>query len=310
MEKLVILGSGIAGLTAALYAARANLDPIVISGYEEGGQLMLTTVVENYPGFPDGVMGPELIQKMKDQAKKFGAKFKSAEAKGFNVQKDHVEIVTSEETIKTTMLIITTGASARWLDIPSEKQFMGKGVHTCATCDGYFYQDKELIIVGGGDSACEESTFFFLFAKKVTIVHRRDEMRASKIMQERIKKNPKIKFIWNTVIEELKGDTTVKGVILKDVNTGKTKEMKIDGIFLAIGHIPNTTIFKGKIDMDDHGFIKTDRKLLTNVPGVFAAGDVQDPRYKQAVTAAGTGCQAAMEAERYYESWKEQHEKK
>ena len=309
MEKCVILGSGIAGLTAALYAARANLNPVVISGYEEGGQLMLTTVVENYPGFPDGVMGPELIQKMKDQAKKFGAKFKSVEAKGFNVFKDHVEIETNEEKIKTATLIIATGASAKWLDIPSEKKFKGRGIHTCATCDGYFYQDKELMVIGGGDSACEESTFLTKFAKKVTIVHRRDEMRASKIMQQRVKNNPKIKFIWNTVIEDLKGDSTLKSAILKDVNTGKTKEMKIDGIFLAIGHIPNTSIFKGKVDMDDHGFIKTDRKLQTNVPGVFAAGDVQDPRYKQAVTAAGTGCQAAMEAEKYCEEWKEKHKK-
>ncbi|RJQ15602.1 thioredoxin-disulfide reductase [Candidatus Woesearchaeota archaeon] len=307
MEKVVILGSGVAGLTAAIYAARAELSPLVLTGNEDGGQLTLTTTVENFPGFPEGILGSELVEQLKKQSQKFGARIKVAHAADFHVKDGFVEIVTDEETIQTVTLIIATGASARWLGIPSEKQFMGRGIHTCATCDGFFYKDKTIMVIGGGDSACEESNFLTKFAKKVYVVHRRDELKASKIMQERLFKNPKIEMIWNAEVHEVKGDSSVKSAVLKDTVTGDLKEHTIDGIFLAIGHVPNTAIFEGKINLDK-GFIITDRRLHTNVPGVFAAGDVQDFIYKQAVTAAGTGCQAAMEAEKYYSHWKESKE--
>ena len=305
MEKLIILGGGVAGLTAALYAARANLNPLVFTGHEEGGQLMLTTDVENFPGFPEGILGPDLMKKVKSQAEKFGARCNAVDATGFKVLKKGFEIAADGKNYQTAMLIIATGASARWLGIPSEKKFQARGIHTCATCDGYFYKDKEIFVVGGGDSACEEAGFLANLAKKVTIVHRRDQLRASKIMQDRVKKNKKISMMWDSEITEYKGDKVLKSVIIKNTKTGKIQEHKIDGVFLSLGHIPNTSIFKGKIDMDEHGFIKTDARLRTNIPGVFAAGDVQDKVYKQAVTAAGTGCQAAMEAERYFEEVKD-----
>lgn len=308
MEKLVILGAGCAGYTAAIYAGRADLEPLIISGNEVGGQLTLTTTVENFPGFPNGVDGNKLVEDMKAQALKFGAKFKQANATNFNVLKDGFEIeLDNKEKIKAATVIIATGASARWLGIPSEQKYKGRGVHTCATCDGFFYKNKEVLVIGGGDSACEDALTLSKFANKVTIVHRRDALRASMIMQDRVKANPKVEIIWNSAVEEVKGDKFVTSVILKDVNTGKTKEVKTDGIFLAIGHVPNTNIFKGKVKMDDNGFIMTDRRMATDVPGVFAAGDVQDTRFKQAITASASGCQAAMEAERYYEEM--QHKK-
>lgn len=301
MENVIILGTGIAGATAAIYTARANLKPIVYTGLEDGGQLTLTTEVENFPGFPDGIGGPELTANAKKQAEKFGAVFKFGLATKFEKKESYFEVtIDNKEVIQTKSLIIATGASARWLGIPSEEKFKGKGVSTCATCDGFFYKEKEILVVGGGDSAMEESIFLTKFAKKVTIVHRRDELRASKIMQDKAKNNPKIFFEWNKEIHEILGDE--KGVSkakLKDTKTNEISEIKCDGIFLALGHIPNTNIFKGTLDMDELGYLKTNRFMNTNIKGVFAAGDVQDVKYRQAITAAGTGCQAAMEAEKY-----------
>lgn len=301
MENVIILGTGIAGLTAALYTARANLSPLLISGPEDGGQLTLTTEVENFPGFPLGVKGPELINLCKQQAEKFGARFKVDIVTEFHQIKNGFELkLISEEKIQTKTLIISTGASARWLGILSEEKYKGRGVSTCATCDGAFYKDKEVIVVGGGDSAMEESLFLTKFASKVTIVHRRNEFRASKIMQDRVKHNPKIKIIWDSAIEEVLGDgKKVNTVKLKNIKTNKMTDFKCDGVFLAIGHVPNTSVFKGKLEMDEQGYLKTDRFTRTNLAGVFAAGDVQDRRYRQAITAAGSGCQAAMEVEKY-----------
>jgi len=304
MEKLVILGSGCAGYTAAIYAARANLNPLIISGKEEGGQLILTSKIENYPGFSKGIDGIKLMQEMKSQALKYGTRMKDENATGFKKIKNGFEIQTKKGKILTSAVIIATGANARWLGIPSEKRFKGRGVHTCATCDGYFYKNKEVAVVGGGDSACEDALLLAKSAKKVTIIHRRNKLRASKIMQNRIKENKKIKIKWNSLIQEIKGDNFVESIILKDIKTNKKTEMKIKGIFIAIGHIPNTEIFKGKIKLDENGFVVTDKKMHTNIEGIFAAGDVQDPIFKQAITSAGTGCVAAMEAERYYEEQK------
>ncbi|HLD04119.1 MAG TPA: thioredoxin-disulfide reductase [Candidatus Nanoarchaeia archaeon] len=302
MENVIILGAGIAGYTAAIYTARANLKPVLVGGPEVGGQLTLTTEVENYPGFPSGVQGPELMQMMRKQAEKFGTRFIEGVAKRFDVIKEGYEVQIGEQVLQAKSVIIATGASARWLDIPSEQKYKGRGVSTCATCDGFFYRGKEVAVIGGGDSACEEGMFLTKFANKVSIVHRRDELRASKIMQDRAKKNPKIAFIWGNVVEEVLGDgQRVTGVKLKNVKTGMITEMKTDGVFLAIGHVPNTKSFEGKLDLDEKGYLKTDRCMHTNLLGVFGAGDVQDFKYKQAVTAAGSGCQAAMEAEKYLE---------
>lgn len=304
MEKIIILGDGIAGMTAAIYTARATLNPLVISGPQSGGQLTMTTEVENFPGFPEGVQGPELTQLAKKQAERFGARFKSAIATGFEKHEDNYKVILSDgEEIITEALIIATGASARWLGIESERQFKGKGVGTCATCDGFFYKGKKVLVVGGGDSAMEESNFLTKFAEKVVVVHRRDKFRASKIMQDRFFKNPKTDVIWNKEIQEILGDNRgVTGAKLKDTQTGEISEVECDGIFLALGHIPNTTIFKGKIDMDETGYLKTDRYMHTSLEGVFGAGDVQDTKFRQAITAAGSGCMAAMEAEKYLES--------
>lgn len=314
MEKLVIIGAGIAGLTAAIYAARANLSPLVISGKEEGGQLMLTTVVENYPCFPEGIMGPDMISKAKEQAKKFGTRFKDGDLERFAVKSDSnssgsegkkenvYELVVDGEKIEATAVIIATGASARMLGLESEKKYFAKGVHTCATCDGYFYSGKDIVVVGGGDSACEESLFLAKLVNSVTIIHRRGQLRASKIMQERVFGNSKIKVVWNSEIEEIVGDgKRVTAVRTKDVNSGKTTELKTDAVFLAIGHIPNSAAFKGILELDENGYIKADSRMRTKLPGVFVAGDVYDKVYRQAVTAAGMGCQAALEAERYLE---------
>lgn len=306
MEEVIILGSGIAGATAAVYTGRANLNPVVYTGIEDGGQLTLTTEVENFPGFPEGVSGPELVNKAKKQAEKFGAVFKFGLATKFEKKENHFEItIDNKEVIQTKSLIIATGASARWLGLESEKEFKGKGVSTCATCDGAFYKDKEVLIVGGGDSAMEEANFLTRFANKVTVVHRRDELRASKIMQDRAKKNPKIEFAWSQVIEEILGDNSgVTGAKLKSTKTGEITNIKCDGIFLTLGHVPNTSIFKDILDMDTKGYLKTDRYMNTTMPGVFAAGDVQDTKYRQAITAAGSGCMAAIEVEKYLENLK------
>ena len=302
MEDITILGTGIAGLTAAIYNARADLNPLVISGPEDGGQLTLTTDVENYPGFPDGVQGPDLMDDCKEQAKKFGARFKTDIATDFEEKEDYYILhLQSGETVETKAVIVATGASARWLELDSEEQFKGKGVSTCATCDGFFYKDKEVLVVGGGDSAMEESTFLTKFANKVTVVHRREELRASEIMQKRFFNNDKTDILWNTeVIEYLGDENGLTGVKLINNETGETWEKDVDGVFLAIGHEPNTGIFEDHLDLDEKGYIKADPETMeTNLEGVFAAGDVQDHRYRQAVTAAGSGCKASMEAEDY-----------
>ncbi len=302
--KVVIMGSGPAGLTAALYSARANLEPLVFEGFEAGGQLTLTTDVENYPGFENGIMGPDLINTMRKQAERFGAKCLLSNIDSVDLSKRPFKIKAGDVEVEAESFIIASGASARMLGLPSEKELVGHGVSTCATCDGFFFKDKEIIVVGGGDSALEEGTFLTKFASKVSIVHRRDSLRASKIMQDRAFKNEKVEFIWNTVVEEILGEKGrgVTGVKLKNVETGDITEKNVDGVFIAIGHIPNTTIFNGAIDTDENGYIVTKNKTSeTNIPGVFAAGDVQDTRYKQAITAAGSGCMAALDAEKFLE---------
>ena len=298
MENVVILGSGIAGCTAAIYAARAELQPLVLSGPEEGGQLTYTTEVDNFPGFPKGITGPQLVENCKKQAERFGARFEYGIVTSFQKIKNGFELDSDGKKILAKTIIVATGASARWLGISSEEKYKSRGVSVCATCDGVFYKGKEVIVVGGGDSAMEEALFMTRFASKVTIVHRGSEFRASKIMQEKVENNSKIKVIWNSEIIEFNGDgKKLNGVKLKD-KAGKITEFKCDGVFLAIGHVPNTKPFEGKLEMEK-GYIKTDRFMKTSVPGIFAAGDVQDFRFRQAVTAAGSGCMAAMEAEKY-----------
>lgn len=303
MEKLVIIGAGIAGLTAAIYAARANLSPLVITGKEEGGQLMLTTDVENYPGFPEGVMGPVLVTKCKEQAKKFGTRFMDGNVESFSTKPGNVyEIAVDEEKVEALTVIIATGASAKMLGLDSELRYFNRGVHTCATCDGPLYGGKDVVVIGGGDSACEESLFMAKLVNSVTIIHRRDKFRASKIMQGRVFANPKIKVIWNSEVEEVLGqDRKVSGVRIRNAKDGKVSEIKASAMFLAIGHIPNSGPFKHVLDVDAVGYLKADSRMRTKLPGVFVAGDVYDRVYKQAVTAAGMGCQAALEAERYLE---------
>ncbi len=303
-EKVIIIGSGPSGLTAALYTARANLDPLVIEGSAPMGQLMLTTDVENYPGFPDGVLGPEMMEKFRKQAEKFGARFITSDVTKVDFSERPFRVWVGDEEHTADAIIVSTGANARMLDVPGERDLLGRGVSTCATCDGFFFRDKTIAVVGGGDSAMEEATFLTKFGKAVTIIHRRDELRASKIMQKRAFDNDKIDFIWDTVVEEVGGGQQgVTGLKLRNVKTDEVTEHATDALFIAIGHDPNTSLFKGQLELDDNGYIIVEHPgTQTSVEGVFAAGDVVDHVYRQAVTAAGTGCAAAIDAERYLES--------
>jgi thioredoxin reductase (NADPH) len=301
-RSIVILGSGPAGYTAALYAARANLKPLVLKGLEAGGQLMLTTDVENYPGFPDGIMGPELMEAMEKQAARFEAEIVAQSATRVDLSERPFGVWAGDEEWRADTIVIATGASAKWLGIPGEERLRGRGVSACATCDGFFFRDRDLVVVGGGDTAMEEASFLTKFAKKVGLVHRRDEFRASKIMQDRVHENPKIDVIWDSTVEEIHGDTAVTGATLRNVKTGQTTERPTDGVFMAIGHTPNTALFEGQLELANGYIVVDEPTTKTSVPGVFAAGDVTDMIYRQAVTAAGQGCKAAMDAERFLET--------
>ncbi|MGC9156760.1 MAG: thioredoxin-disulfide reductase [Candidatus Micrarchaeia archaeon] len=299
VEKIIIIGSGPAGLSAAIYAGRDGFQPLVISGYAKGGQLELTTTVENFPGFPDGVQGPELIELMRRQAEKFGARFIDKDVTAVDLKSRPFKITVENEVYEADVVIIATGANAKWLGLESEQKFIGKGVSSCATCDAPFFKGKKVIVVGGGDTAMEDAIYLTNFAEKVTIVHRRDAFRASKIMQERALSNPKIDVIWNSVVQEIKGDKKVTSVVLKNVVTGEVKEMPIDGVFVAIGYAPNTKLFQGQLPLDEQGYIITHDEVKTDIPGVFVAGDVADKVYRQASTAAASGVKAALEARAY-----------
>ena len=302
MHNVVIIGSGCAGLTAAIYAARANLTPLVIDGHEPGGQLSLTTHVENFPGFPDGIMGPELIENMRKQAQKFGTEFKAGVISEVDLSQRPFKIVAGNDTYEAKTLIVAAGASARLLGLPNERELIGHGVSTCATCDGYFFRGKAIAVVGGGDSAMEEANFLSRYASRVYLIHRRNEFRASKIMIDRVKANEKVELVTPAVVEEIvAANGLVEGVRVRHPESGETREIALHGVFVAIGHDPNTTVFKGKLEMDPNGYLIAKHGSLTTVPGVFVAGDVQDHRYRQAVTAAGSGCMAALDAEKFLE---------
>jgi thioredoxin reductase (NADPH) len=302
-RNVVIIGSGCSGHTAALYAARANLKPLVVEGHEPGGQLSLTTMVENFPGFPEGILGPQLVENMRKQAERFGAEYRTAHLTSADLSQRPFLLHLGKHQVHAQALIIASGASARWLGLPHEQQLIGHGVSSCATCDGFFFSGKEIVVVGGGDSAMEEATFLTRFASKVTIIHRRDEFRASKIMLARARGNPKIDFLTDTVVEDVYDvhKKEVRAVKLSSVKTGKTWDLPTSALFLAIGHVPNAKMFEGQLDSDADGYLKTHNYVFTRVHGVYACGDVQDRRYRQAITAAGTGCMAAMEAEKFLE---------
>ena len=303
-RKVVIIGSGPAGLTAALYTARANLTPLLVEGLEAGGQLMLTTMVENWPGFRDGIMGPDLMTEMRAQAERFGTEIVQGNVTRVDLKRRPFPITFEDgKQVTTETLIIATGASARWLEIGSDRKLAGHGVSTCATCDGYFFRGKPIAVVGGGDSAMEEAVYLTRFASKVTVVHRRDTLRASKIMQDKAFANPKIEFIWDSEVAEVQGSPKgeVDGIVVRNLKTGHLSELPLDGVFIAIGHTPNTSLFVGQIDLDANGYVLTHSGSKTSVPGVFAAGDVQDHVYRQAITSAGTGCMAALDAQRFLE---------
>jgi len=301
--KVIIIGSGCAGLTAAIYAARADLKPLVIDGYEPGGQLSLTTMVENYPGFPDGILGPELIENSRKQAQRFGAEFRAGAVTEVDLSKRPFRITAAKESYETETLIVAAGATAKMLGLESERQLLGHGVSTCATCDGFFYRGKEIAVVGGGDTAMEEATFLTKFASRVTIIHRRNEFRATKIMLDRARANEKIKFLTPFAVDRVSDvdKNSVEILHLRHLETGVASELQVAGLFIAIGHEPNTKVFKGLLDMDENGYLITTRGTLTNIPGVFAAGDVKDHVYRQAVTAAGSGCMAAIDAQKFLE---------
>lgn len=303
IRDTVILGSGCAGLTAAIYTSRANLNPLVLEGHEPGGQLSITTLVENFPGWPEGIQGPDLIENMKKQAARFGAEFRMAHLASADLSKSPFVLNLGKEEVLTRTLIIASGASARWLGLPSEEALIGHGVSSCATCDGFFFSGKEIAVIGGGDSAMEEALFLTRFASKVTLIHRRDSFRASKIMLDRAMNHPKINLLTNTTVQEVLGveEKEVKGLRLRNVTSGEESVLPISGMFLGIGHEPNAKMFAGQIDLDEDGYIKTQNNVFTKVPGVFACGDVQDRRYRQAITAAGSGCMAALEVEKFLE---------
>ena len=303
IRNVTIIGSGPAGLTAALYAARANLCPFVVEGLEAGGQLMITTAVENFPGFRDGIIGPDLMAEMRAQAERFGAEIVRGDVSAVDLRRPPFTITTDGGTVESRTVIIATGASAKLLGLPSERALMGHGVSTCATCDGFFYRGKPIAVVGGGDSAIEEATFLTRFASHVTLIHRRDTLRASKIMQDKAFGNPKIAFEWHSEIAEIRDPDAgvVSGVVVNNLKTGARKVLEVDGLFVAIGHTPNTGLFQGQLEMDENGYLVTTDGTKTTIPGVFACGDVQDHVYRQAITAAGSGCMAAIDAERYLE---------
>ncbi len=302
IRDLIILGSGPAGLTAAIYSARADLKPLVIEGIQPGGQLTITTEVENFPGYPEGIQGPELMEKFRAQAQRFGAEFIDGEVTRVDLSRRPFRVEVGAQQFHCRALIISTGAFAGWLGLEGEKRLMGKGVSACATCDGFFFKEKEIAVAGGGDTALEEAIFLTRFASKVTVIHRRDKLRASKAMQEKVFRNPKIVFCWDSVIEDILGPAKLEALALKNVKTGQTSQLRVQGLFIAIGHRPNTALFAGQIQLDEKGYIVTQHGTTqTNIAGVFACGDVQDSRYRQAVTAAGSGCMAAIDAERFLE---------
>ena len=302
VENVIIIGSGPAGLTSAIYTSREEFSPLVISGTNAGGQLLLTSSVENYPAFPDGILGPDLIALMRKQAEKFGARFIEGDVVSVDFKSNPLKVKTTYGNYESKTVIVATGASAKWLGIPSESAFIGKGVSSCATCDAPFFKNKSVIVVGGGDTAMEDSLFLTKFVKSVTIVHRRNEFRASKIMQERILSNRKVSVVYNSVVEEVKGDTKVRGVVIRNVETNNTSELQTDGVFVAIGHTPNTSFLKGQLELDSKGFIVTAEEVKTDIPGVFVAGDAADKKYRQAVTAAGSGAKAALEVREYLQN--------